>query len=118
MQENTLKCIMKTLFLPEKGCVCLRNNYHYQPQLSVALELLRHSERATHLSFVSLRMSYTLTWWGVPILSPVGYDFALNFKEEMNATVSVLCIPEVRSKCHAMQPGVAVLLLGKRHATR
>lgn len=45
VQENTLKCIMKTRFLPEKGVgVCLRNNYHYQPEHpALPRKILRHS---------------------------------------------------------------------------
>lgn len=116
MQENTLKCMMKTLFLPEKGCVCLRNNYHYQPQhTAMPRKTPRHAEKG-RTALVSLLISFILTW-GVLILSQVGYNFVHYFKGETNAIFSALCMPEVRSKYLAMEPGVAVPLLGKRYAT-
>lgn len=96
--RKTLKCQMRTLFLPEKEGVCLRNNYHYQPQhMAVPEEILK---RAEHSSSVSLLISFILTWWAmVPILSQSGSHY---FHEEMNAIFFALCMPDVGSKLCAM----------------
>lgn len=120
MQENTLKCIMKTLFLPERECVCVSGIIITTNPGSTATpwKILRRFKKGRTFVFCFSHNFLHTDLVGVLILSHGGCNLAHYFQEETNAVCFTLCTPEVGRNAMPRDQvaGRCMLLLGKRHA--